>query len=539
MTTGNTDEDILTMKDMIANYLAIARRGLKYWKRGTALFLLISAVGGYWAFTRPRNYRSETTFQVQEPDVPGGEQRGDEEIQRSLDARAGQVYGSRSNILEIVGEMHLYPQMRGRVTVDKIVDQFYGSFEKRVDHDTLHLGFSYGDPEMAQRVVQRLIRLFTEQRQNAVEARARQSLDTVTSQLVQLEATLSSQEDALDRFTTANQALVDQIRARHMGALGLPPGLVPQRPVVNDPTASAGTRRLRSRLSQLRSQLDHLQHPLSAPPPGEEPVAIQTIEHSLAEARDQLAQLRARGYTDQYPAVQTTQSRVNELQGQLASERARWHTTAVDPSTMSQAQITAQIDQVQRDISDTSTALARSEANDQGALSPITPDAGTSQVHRPDALTNINDVEQQYDRLNTDLSTTRTQYQALLQQKYTRQADLRRVQVAGGEQIRMIDPPSLPLEPEPPGKTKLGSIVLAIAMVLGAGTSLISGFIDTRVYDLGDLRRWGEVPDLPFVPDLHADAPVSPSLRPPPSGPAGPSGPPGPYGQRGASQGPA
>jgi hypothetical protein len=116
-----------------------------------------------------------------------------------------------------------------------------------------------------------------------------------------------------------------------------------------------------------------------------------------------------------------------------------------------------------------------------------------------------------------DLNGTRTAYNDLLRRKLERQSDLRRIQLAGGETVRIIDPPSRPVEPEPPGRTKLASMVLFFAMVAGLGTALVSGFLDTRVYDLTDLRRWGELPELPFVPELHLDAPYASPDRGDPS----------------------
>src|SRR5205085_1760646 len=99
--------------------------------------------------------------------------------------------------------------------------------------------------------------------------------------------------------------------------------------------------------------------------------------------------------------------------------------------------------------------------------------------------------------------------------------DLRRIQLAGGETVRIIDPPSRPVDPEPPGRTKLATIVLFLATMAGLGTSLVSGFLDTRVYDLNDLRRWGELPELPFIPELHLDAPATARERGPASGARG------------------
>ncbi|MDB4930871.1 MAG: hypothetical protein JWM10_3355, partial [Myxococcaceae bacterium] len=109
MTMGEKEDQPLSLKDLLANYGALARRGLRYWLRGTAVFAVIMLAGMAWVITRPRTYRSEARFQVVEQERSDGNGPGAEEVQRSIDNRLSQVYGSRTNIVTLISRLHLYP----------------------------------------------------------------------------------------------------------------------------------------------------------------------------------------------------------------------------------------------------------------------------------------------------------------------------------------------------------------------------------------------------------------------------------------------
>ena len=183
MTMGEKEDQPLSLKDLLANYGALARRGLRYWKRGLAVFTVIMLAGMAWVITRPRTYRSEARFQVQEQERPDGNGPGAEEVQRSIENRLSQVYGSRTNIITLINRLHLYPLLQGKTSETKLAELFWGSLDRSNQTDTVQVGFKYGNPEDAQCVVQGLIDMFVNARRNIAVERARESLQTVDAQL--------------------------------------------------------------------------------------------------------------------------------------------------------------------------------------------------------------------------------------------------------------------------------------------------------------------------------------------------------------------
>jgi hypothetical protein len=202
-------------------------------------------------------------------------------------------------------------------------------------------------------------------------------------------------------------------------------------------------------------------------------------------------------------------------------EQSRYRSSAPSvPAGLSPEEARMRINTLQEELRSVRRQLAESEAADRGAPPPPANVPLQQPLPTEPRLTNINEVRAGRDRLAAELTTTRNQVEDVRRLVLNRQAEVRRIEVQGGEQIRIIDQPTRPLDPEPPGKAKLGGIVFLVVLLLSLGTSLISGFIDTRVYDLADLQRWGEIPELPYIPELHADMPLG-------ARPGGGAGPPG------------
>jgi uncharacterized protein involved in exopolysaccharide biosynthesis len=156
----NNEEQVLTLKDLLTNYFNLAKRGIRYWGRGLAIALLVVIGGMVWVVQRPRVFKSEATFEV----IMDTGDRGDEEIQRLVDSRLNQVFGSRQYILDVIRRLHLYDHLFGRTSETKIFDVFGDAMARRVERNTVKISFIYKDGPQAQRTVQALMDLFRTER---------------------------------------------------------------------------------------------------------------------------------------------------------------------------------------------------------------------------------------------------------------------------------------------------------------------------------------------------------------------------------------
>lgn len=520
MTMGEKEEQVLTLKDLLSNYIALARRGSRYWKRALIVFTVILGAGMVWVITKQRVYKSEAKFQVLEADVPNHQERGMEEQRLSVEARLSQVYGSRSNVLDIIRRVQLYQEFAGRASETKLADLFWGRLSRKVENDTVEIAFIDPDPVKAQRVTQALIDLFQNARRRVATERARETLSAVEAQLLQLEGQLAEREEALERFTIANQAMVDQVRARRGTTINLAPQ---NRAPEVDTRTSARTRRLQARVAQLRSNIESLRNPSSGSSDRPEPPALQQMRERVRAKEAEVQALVSRGLTPDYPTRAAAERELQSLRGQLQVLVSQHRASQRDADNLSTAERDSRIDSLTRDL-----AAAQNELNESQRVDAAQANVAPGQNPAPAAVNpltrnNIAEVEREYDRLTADLTTTRAAHSELLRRKLEKQSELRRAELSGAEQIRIIDHPSRPMEPEPPGRTKMSLIVAVIAALLASGTALISGFIDTRIYDATDLARWGQLPELPFIPDLHFDMPEGAARveGAPPAAPAG------------------
>lgn len=505
MTMGEKDEQVLSLKDLLANYIALARRGSRYWKRAAVVFTVILSAGMVWVITRQRVYKSEAKFQVLEADTPNQQERGLEEQRLSVEARLSQVYGSRSNVLDVIRRVHLYDQYAGTFSETRLADLFWGRLSRKVENNTVELGFVDPDPLKAQQVTQALIDMFTHSRRRAATDRARETLSAVDAQLSQLEGQLAEREVALEQFTIANQAMVDQVRARRGTTINLAPQA--RLPEI-DNRASARTRRLQARVAQLRSNIEQLRNPSSASSGQTDSPAVQQMRERVRAKEAEVQALVSRQMTPDHPTRAAAERELQSLRAQLQALVSQQNSSRRAAESLSTTERDARIDSLNRDLSAAQSELAESQRTDAAQAATPQNQPTTPAAVNPLTRTNIAEVEREYDRLFSDLATTRTAHSELLRRKLEKQSELRRAELSGAEQVRIIDQPSRPVEPEPPGRTKLSLVVAVLAALLATGTALISGFIDTRVYDATDLARWGQVPELPFIPDLHFDLPA-------------------------------
>lgn len=195
-----------------------------------------------------------------------------------------------------------------------------------------------------------------------------------------------------------------------------------------------------------------------------------------------------------------------------ARERARIALTTAE-TQLAQAE-TARLSHASaltRFESEHAAAIAQLRARELGVTSQMP--SGTVNPHcrsprspavEPSARETLPEVDAQWTRLRSNLATASATVQTLLQQKYHRQAEVARVELVGAEPMRVIDAPSRPMDPDPPGRAKLSTIVALAALVLGGGLSVLSGAMDPRIYEADDLARWGELAVWESIPEIKS-----------------------------------
>jgi protein tyrosine kinase modulator len=223
----------------------------------------------------------------------------------------------------------------------------------------------------------------------------------------------------------------------------------------------------------------------------------QTIQQQLAILQSQLITLQAR-YTDDHPDVVKTKNDIAELKrklNEMNSEAAKSPDSSNDKPNVTEP---PEIQQLRLQVHQYDEAIAQT-AGDQKRLQ--------SQIQTYQGRVALSPaVEEQYKALTRDYETAQKFYTDLLSKKNESemQTDMERQQ--RGEQMRLLNPASLPDEPSFPLRWMFAAGGLGGGLALGIGIALWLELRDKSIRNEEDVQAALELPMLVSVPWIGSDA---------------------------------
>ncbi len=344
------------------------------------------------------------------------------------------------------------------------------SFQRLVDSLPTRIGIGGGngniysltfedhDPQMAYRVVRKLVDTFVEDSIGNKRDDTAGAQRFLREQLADYARKLSEAEDKLADFKKDN--------------LGLMPGQTGDY-YARRQTVAEDLAKLRSQYSLAEQRRDELRRQLD----GEEPtfglvgesapagrVATAT-DAKVAEFQKQLDQLLLQ-YTDKHPRVVALRETIEQLRKQAPADPVA-APSSVDPNRLAARMLDVNpvyqsmklnLSQTELELVDLRSRIAQA----QGVVSDLQGKVNT-----------IPEVEAQLARLNRDYEVNRAQYTALLQRlesaRLSEQADDSQQQV----KFRIIEPPTVPLIAEGPNRVLFSAGVFVFALVGGLASAFI------------------------------------------------------------------
>lgn len=300
-------------------------------------------------------------------------------------------------------------------------------------------------PKLAQQITQKLIDIFVETNLGRDRSQTTQSLEFLDTQLAQLQKKLSDADAKRSDFET-----------RYLGSL---PG-----------TGSVGDRigAARSQMAQVdgdlataQSSLSTLQMQMASTPKtvaGVGGMAAGPARAALAAIQGQLADARARGYTDQHPDVIALKRQLQVAQAAARNEPAGAG-PAGTPNPVYQS--------LQSMLADKQSAVAglrMRKAQLQGDLDQL-----TAKLSQDPA------VAAEQGQIGRDYQVLKDQYDQLLTQR--QQVALRGQAATQTDNVKfsVIDPPTLPRAPTAPNRMLLLTGVLIAGLGAGIGAAFAMG----------------------------------------------------------------
>lgn len=346
--------------------------------------------------------------------------------------------------------------------------------------DTFYLQYLDRTPERAQRIADRLARVFVDEHSRQREVRAEHTAEFIAAQL----------RESQERLT-ALEAQLRQKKERYMGRL-------PEQRDANLQIVAGLQRQLESSSNALRGEQDRLtmiERQIEGMKQGAAELALprssvgpMAAQGRIVELQRQLAEARGM-YTDKHPEIQ-------RLQEELATARADAAAARSQPANDRLALLQAD-PAYQQLLADRALTRLRVQ-NLQRAEASARAQIGEYQ-RRVEAAPM---VEQELAALSREYELEKQQYAQLSgkHQAALVAEDLERTQ--GSERFSVLYPATWPDRPFSPNRGRIMLIALALGMCLGLGGVAAREYLDRSVHDARAIQTEFEVPVLAEIPRI-------------------------------------
>jgi uncharacterized protein involved in exopolysaccharide biosynthesis len=295
---------------------------LEVWHRrkwvAVLVFIAVLAATITATASLPDLYRASATVLVDRQEVSEAFVRPS--VTAELETRIQTIHQrvtSRARLADLINRLGLYPELRGRVPVEVIVDRMRRDIQlqlKGVEQSTgrtTTISFSVGDSgrnaQSVADVTNTLAGFYVEENSSSRARQAAKTAEFMSGQLAEAKRVLDAQE----RQTSDTLRHTDELPGQLQANLATIERL-------NTQLRLNGEYQLR--LMERRERLEREPAPVRSTAPAAEPAAaaeLVRLRQHLAELRQQLAELRRR-YSDQYPDVKRVSAEVAALEEHLA-----------------------------------------------------------------------------------------------------------------------------------------------------------------------------------------------------------------------------
>jgi polysaccharide chain length determinant protein (PEP-CTERM system associated) len=400
---------------------------------------------------------------------------------------------SRSRLERIILEMDLYKEERSRQVMEDVVEQMRLKDVKTSatgpNIDSFRVSFENESAEVAQRVTERLTRLYVEQ--NALEraSQADNTSDFLAKEIERTKQRLSEQDKLLAEYRKAHPGqLPSQLPANMQSIQNL--GMQLQQAM----QAGNFAQERRIRLERELANMEEVAPAAIPGAPANEPI---TPAAQLDAARADLARLKQK-YGANHPDIDKAQRKIEELTAKLESETPL-SAGSPPPRTMAELQLEQRRKGLLADLEVLNLQLKKNAEDQERLKRQISEFEGRVAV-APTREQELTDLTREYTTLNAS-------YNDLLLKRETAalSASLERRKI--GENFNILDPASRPERPY----NELQRLGVMSSGVLG-GLVLALFVIALREYRDSSFRSKDEVEMILTLPVL-ASIPVMKSAR--------------------------
>jgi len=481
------------------DYLAMLRRRFKV----ILIPALLSPLAGFLiSFAIPPKYTSQSAVLVEVQKVPEGYVKPvvTEDITQRIAAMQQQVV-SRGRLQPMIERIGL--AKRGK-SIDEVVDDIRQNFKiepvvtdlsgsapnkpkkpgQGTDVPGFYVSFTADNPQDAQRICSELTSMLLEENLRLREQVAQSTTDFLSRQLEQAKKDLDDQDAKLAVF---KRQYMGQLPGDEDNNMKILMGLNSQLDA-NTQTLNRAQQDKAYTESMLAQQLSTWRSSQTANNP-------QTLQQQLAQLQSQLITLQAR-YTDDYPEVVKTKADIAKVKRELNELNSPTAPTG-DASDKANAAEPPEVRQLRLQVHQYGEAMAQATRDQKRLQDQIRTFQGRVALSPS--------VEEQYKELTRDYDTAQKFYNDLLAKKSESGMQTQMERAQQGEQMRLVNPASLPDSPSTPNRLLFAGGGLGAGLALGFGLALWLELRDKSIRTEQDVLAALEMPMLVSVPWVGAE----------------------------------
>jgi polysaccharide chain length determinant protein (PEP-CTERM system associated) len=468
-----------------------AKRVLRrYWwilPISTVLLTLISWVA---ANVLPKRYTSQTMVLVEQPAVSAKyvDPVVSDDLNHRLATMQEQIL-SRSRLQPIIEKLNLYPEDRGRVHIDDLVEKLRGAVTvKPVEvmqgtgpHQLpgFYISATFDTPQLAQQVCTEITSMFLAQNARQTEQQASRTTNFVSEKLAEAKTKLDQEDAKLAEFQRQHPGSLPEDTQPNLGMLT---GTNTQLEANTQAIARAEQERAFNESLLQQEEANWKTRTTGGTNP-------DSADQQLSLLQDKLTDLLSR-YTPDHPDVIKTESQIAELKKRMAEPPKQAPANAPAQSTHEPPQIQLLRAKLKQDEL-TIANLKREQAQIQSQVRQL-------QV-RMEATPM---VEQQYKEITRDHQTASDIYNDLLKKSQSAMESRDLASKQDSEQFRVYDAPNLPQNPSFPKKPYfLGGGAIG-GLLIGFGILFLLAMMDKTIHSEHDAELFLHLPVLTVVPTL-------------------------------------
>jgi uncharacterized protein involved in exopolysaccharide biosynthesis len=486
----------------IDDYLSMLRRRIKLILIPT---LLAPLVGFLISLFVPAKYTSTSLVLVEAQQVPTGVVQPvvTEDLAQRIATMQQQVLG-RNRLQPMVDRLGL---LRGGKNLDQVIEEIRAGVQvepvftdlsqiantdgskKRPSQPTSVPGFTvnYTGPNAreAQSICNELTSMLLTENQNSRERVAQSTTDFISRQLDEAKRNLDDQDSKLAAFKRQYAGQLPGDEDNNLKVLG-----------TLNAQLDANTQTI-NRAQQDKAYTESLlAQQVAAWKSSQGTSNPQSLQQQLTQLQSQLMQLQAK-YTEDHPDVIKAKADIAEVKKKLAevNDAAATGSDASDKGSLTEP---AEIRQLRLQIHQYGDVLAQA-TREQKRIADQTKLYQSRVAISPE-------VEEKYKQLTRDYDTAQKFYADLLAKKSTSEmaTDMERRQQ--GEQMRLLNPASLPDSPSFPNRWLFAGGGLGAGLVFGLGLALWLELRDKSIRNEADVEASLQMPVLVSLPWVTEEA---------------------------------